>query len=252
MGLFINNLDHPRVFKNQESIHEPNQAYFKIDYVSELVKRQEEVNEKLLHAFYGLQSNYQQQTYTARNRWEAMDGQVKKLGDSHLRQEELSENTVASQHRLEQQVTNLHDILVKEAGFQQETLKEINRMQAANEGLENKLTVQETLHQQLAGQMAEVYGLQKQMTDQAATQEEKQEDMLKRLEDQEAVMEKITRQLAHFRSIIFERTNHVVEKVENSYDLTSTFFYKMLTGSEQPLTLLMMKEKKEESKQESE
>src|SRR5699024_10817710 len=125
-------------------------------------------------------------------------------------------------------------------------------MQAANEGLENKLTVQETLHQQLAGQMTEVYDLQKKMTDQEAKQEEKKEDKLKRLQDQEAVMEKITRQLAHFRSIIFERKNHVVEKVENSYDLTSTFFYKMLTGSEQPLTLLMMKEKKEESKQESE
>src|SRR5699024_5787852 len=112
-----------------------------------------------------------------------MDGQVRKLEDSHMRQETLSEGAIASPHRLEQQVANLHDILEKDAGFQQETLKEINRMQAANEGLENKLTVQETLHQQLAGQMAEVYGLQKQMTDQAATQEEKQEDMLKRLED---------------------------------------------------------------------
>jgi len=252
MGLFINNLEHPRVFKNEGSIQEPNQAYFKIDYVSELVKRQEEVNEKLLHAFYGLQANYQQQVYAARNRWEVMDGQVKKLEDIHLRQEKLSEGAITSQHRLEQQVTNLHDILEKEAGFQQETLEEINRMQAANEGLENKLTAQETLHQQLASQMDEVYGLQKQMIEQTSKQEEKQEDMLKRLENQEAVMEKITRQLAHFRSIIFERTNHVVEKVENSYDLTSTFFYKMLTGSEQPLTLLMMKEKKEESKQEPE
>src|SRR5699024_3701958 len=148
MGLFINNLEHPRVFKNKESIHEPNQAYFKIDYVSELVRRQEEVNEKLLHAFHGLQANYQQHAYAARNRWEAMEGQVKKLEDSHLRQEILSEGAIASQHRLEQQVANLHDILEKDAGFQQETLKEINRMQAANEGLENKLTVQETLHQQ--------------------------------------------------------------------------------------------------------
>src|SRR5699024_2125637 len=154
--------------------------------------------------------NYQQHAYAARNRWEAMDGQVKKLEDSHLRQEKLSEGAIASQHRLEQQVANLHDILEKDAGFQQETLKEINRMQAANEGVENKVTVQEVLHQQLAGQVAEVYGLQKKMPDQAATQEEKEEDMLTRLEDQEAVMEKITRQLAHFRSIIFERTNHVV------------------------------------------
>src|SRR5699024_12788042 len=109
MGLFINNLEHPRVFKNEGSIQEPNQAYFKIDYVSELVKRQEEVNEKLLHAFYGLQVNYQQQAYAARNRWEAMDGQVKKVQDSHLRQEKVAEDTVASQDRVEQQVTAVHD-----------------------------------------------------------------------------------------------------------------------------------------------
>src|SRR5699024_10454153 len=210
MGLFINNLEHPRVFKNKESIHETSHAVFKIDYVSELVRRQEEVNEKLLHAFHGLQANYQQQASAARNRWEAMDGQVKKLEDSHLRQVKLSEGAIASQHRLEQQVTNLHDILEKDAGFQQETLNKISHMQAANEGLENKLTAQETLHQQLSSQMDEVYGLQKQMTEQTSKQEEKQEDMFKRLENQEAVMEKITRQLAHFRSIIFERTNHVV------------------------------------------
>src|SRR5690625_5547759 len=92
MGLFINNLEHPRVFKNEGSIQEPNQAYFKIDYVSELVRRQEEVNEKLLHAFYGLQVNHRQQAYAARNRWEATDRQVKKLEDSHLRQERLSED----------------------------------------------------------------------------------------------------------------------------------------------------------------
>src|SRR5699024_5257234 len=100
MGLFINNLEHPRVFKNEGSIQETNQSYFKIDYVSELVKRQEEVNEKLLHAFYGLQANYQQQVYAARNRWEVMDGQVKRLEDIHLRQEKLSEGAITSQHRL--------------------------------------------------------------------------------------------------------------------------------------------------------
>src|SRR5690625_698556 len=149
MGLFINNLEHPRVFKNEGSIQEPNQAYFKIDYVSELVRRQEEVNEKLLHAFYGLQVIHRQQAYAARIRWEATDRQVKKLEDSNLRQERLSEDTVAWQLRLEQQVTNIHDILEKDAGFQQETLNKRNHMQAANEGLENKLTAQESLHNNL-------------------------------------------------------------------------------------------------------
>src|SRR5699024_12031607 len=109
--LFNNKLELQKLFKNKKKINEPNQTYIKIDYVSELVRRQEEVNEKLLYAFYGLQANYQQQAYAARNRWEALDGQMKELGDSHLRQEKLSEDTVASQHRLEQQVTNLHDIL---------------------------------------------------------------------------------------------------------------------------------------------
>lgn len=60
--------------------------------------------------------------------------------------------------------------------------------------------------------------------------------MLKRLDTQEALLDKLGRQLNHVRSILFERTNYLVDKIDEGYKLTSSYVYKLMTGSEQPFT----------------
>ncbi|MDQ6597448.1 hypothetical protein E2K98_06635 [Bacillus salipaludis] len=72
--------------------------------------------------------------------------------------------------------------------------------------------------------------------------------VLTRLDRQEALTEKILRQINHIRSILFERTNYLATKIEDGYKVTSTYVYKLMTGSEQPLTFLLRNDKKEESK----
>lgn len=251
MGLYINRIDHPKVFKNEESIREPNQSYFKRDYLSEWVQKQDEMSHKLLQAINGLQANYQQQVRTQKNRWEEADNRLQKLNDRYFRQEKLTGDALASQNRLENSVTKLHDKLEKEDELNQKTLDKIDTLQASNQTVTDKLAAQEAIQQQLIMQMDDTHNLQKQMSEQTARQEARQADMSERLENQEAMMKKVIRQLDNLRSIIYERTHHVVETIENSYDLTSTFFYNMLTGSKQPMTLLIMNEKNEESMQKS-
>src|SRR5699024_12866080 len=63
--------------------------------------------------------------------------------------------------------------------------------------------------------------------------------MLDRLENQEALMEKFHRQISEFRSILFERSSFLAEKIEDSYNLTSSYFYQLVSGSDTPLTLYM-------------
>lgn len=88
--------------------------------------------------------------------------------------------------------------------------------------------------------------LQIQLAQKVNKQEEFQTEVLTRLDKQEALTEKISRQLNHIRSILFERTNYLAEKIDEGYKITSSYVYNLMTGSDQPITFYLMNNKKGE------
>jgi hypothetical protein len=88
--------------------------------------------------------------------------------------------------------------------------------------------------------------LQKQLSEKLSKQEEYQKGVLTRLDQQEALTEKIFRQINHIRSILFERTNFLAEKIDEGYKITSSYVYNLMTGSDQPITFYLMNNKKGE------
>ena len=88
--------------------------------------------------------------------------------------------------------------------------------------------------------------LQKQLSEKLSKQEEFQKGVLTRLDQQEALTEKIFRQINHIRSILFERTNFLAEKIDEGYKITSSYVYNLMTGSDQPITFYLMNNKKSE------
>jgi vacuolar-type H+-ATPase subunit I/STV1 len=88
--------------------------------------------------------------------------------------------------------------------------------------------------------------LQRQLSEKINKQEVFQTEVLTRLDQQEALTEKISRQLNHIRSILFERTNYLAEKIDEGYKITSSYVYNLMTGSDQPLTFYLMNHKKGE------
>ncbi|MEC1524762.1 hypothetical protein P9D43_22410 [Neobacillus niacini] len=88
--------------------------------------------------------------------------------------------------------------------------------------------------------------LQKQLSEKISKQEDFQKGVLTRLDQQEALTEKISRQLNHIRSILFERTNYLAEKIDEGYKITSSYVYNLMTGSDQPITFYLMNNKKGE------
>jgi hypothetical protein len=110
----------------------------------------------------------------------------------------------------------------------------------------NRFEKNDTVYRQISLQLQEQLALQKQMAKQISQQENFQAGILGRLNNQEALTEKISRQLNHIRSILFERTNYLAEKIDAGYKVTSSYVYKLMTSSDKPLTFLMMNNKKKE------
>lgn len=58
---------------------------------------------------------------------------------------------------------------------------------------------------------------QEQLSEQLSAQGESTKQIEKRMESQEALTEKVVRQMGDFRSVLFERTNYLSEKIEETY-----------------------------------
>ena len=137
-------------------------------------------------------------------------------------------------------------------------LKQINHLTQSNKEISNRIEKTEASKEQLFMGLTEQHMIQKEVVDRLANHEEKQKavieklahqeefqtEVLRRLDSQEALTEKIFRQINHIRSILFERTNDLATKIEDGYKLTSTYVYKLMTGSDQPMTFTMIKDKK--------
>jgi chromosome segregation ATPase len=195
MGLFINNSEHPDVYKNRQNPQASNQVVSRQDFLSELMNEQKKTNAGLKKA--------------------------------------LSELGLQSQHQEEIQINQWHNLA--------DQLKD----------LKTRLERYEDAKHQLVQQMNEQFELQKEVAEKMTKQEEFQGSVLQRLDTQEALMDKISRQLHHIRSILFERTNYLATKIDDGYKITSSYVYKLMTGTDQPLTFFLMNPKKEENQEHS-
>jgi len=83
---------------------------------------------------------------------------------------------------------------------------------------------------------------QEQLFEQIENKETIQEELLTRMKQQEALMEKVLRKIANFRSILFERTSFLTDKIEDNYHLTTTLIYNLWSGSDPLPTFHMSRE----------
>lgn len=210
MGIFINRKGHPDLFENSEKIFEPNQDFIKKDYISELIDEQQKANVSLINAISEMKHRFHEQDDKQSYHWNEVTGQLNELKTNNQSKKEFEEQMIRWLKTLDEKNSQL---------------------QTAN--LELSL--------QISAQME----LQKQLSKKFSNQEEFQTGVLTRLDQQEALTEKISRQLNNIRSILFERTNFLAQKIEEGYKITSSYVYNLMTGTKQPLTFYMLNKKEE-------
>ncbi|MFD1039302.1 hypothetical protein ACFQ3N_12995 [Virgibacillus byunsanensis] len=252
MGLFVNTSEHPEVFKNKKPINEPNQGYFKYDFFSELVKEQKEVNDSLLEAFREIKIQHKQNQNNQASKWKDIGKQLNDLKERNVKHENFERQAMEWLTMLDKNNTKLKGILENESVLKKEIMEEITVLSQSNQQIVNQLENYGSSHKQISVQMHELFNLHKDMSNQLTKQDENQDQVISQLENQEALLEKTFRQINNIRSILFERANFLAEKIENSYSLTSSFVYKLVNGSDQPLTFFYEDAKKVENKKEYE
>lgn len=252
MGLFINNNNHPDVYKNNESIHAPNQAFVRHNALMELLNEQQKANIILTQSIAELKMRYEQLEDSHTLQWDHVNHQLHDLNVSSRHRAEFESGMIQRLHALDEKTIHLQALLENESLLKTSIIEQINSVSDSNQEIASRLEKNEAANEQLSLQLNEQLELQKEIADTLSNQEVLQTGMLQRLDNQEALTEKISRQLNHIRSILFERTNYLAAKVEDGYKLTSAYVYKLMTGAEQPLTFSLMNTKKKEQQKHSE
>ncbi len=246
MGLFINNHDHPEVFKNRGKIIVHNQVISRRDDLSEFINEQQKANKILNQAFAELRIQSLKQEEVQTSQRNHFDHQLSDLRSRNLEHQEFEKQILEFFQKLNEKNINLEAILEKEVLVKHEIIDKVSQLSNHYLEIADKLKKNEKTNQQLSIKINEQLDLQKEVAEKMAKQEDFQGGMLNRLDKQEALLDKLSHQLNHIRSIIFERTNYLAAKIDDGYKITSSYVYKLMTGSEEPLNFFLMNYKKEE------
>lgn len=239
MGLFINHNEHPKVFKNNGKILEPNQGYFHKDNFADMIHEQKEINQSLTNAFHEIKSMYHRQQHANASKWKNIGDQLQALNKREREHEKFEHQTMEWLAKLERNNQQLQHILENEDTMKKEVAGKVESLNESSRDIVERLAAYESINQKMTQKVNELAEMNRGMAERVAGQDKAQEEMLDRLENQEALMEKFHRQISEFRSILFERSSFLAEKIEDSYNLTSSYFYKLVSGSDKPLTLYM-------------
>ncbi len=221
MSLFINKNGHPDVFKNERKIEGTNQKNFKIDPLSEWMSEQKRTFETMNNNLVALDESLGKTKNKQVNQWRSISHQLHRLTEQHTGHVQFESRVLKSLNELEEKNEHLQLMIKNGTDKNQSFLERINTLQTMNTNIVNKIEGAQSISENLSSKVDEQINQQKILTDKYSKQEEIQLDVLQRLEKQEGLTEKVLRQLDHFRSILFERTSFLAEKIEQLFELTS-------------------------------
>lgn len=215
MGLFITENKHHMIYKNHHVKRAPNQAVFKRSHSDDLLETQLKQHNQLQQSILKLSILSKQQDSRQMSKWQDVSRQLSYLQDRGHKHEIVENNLAMELASLIKENKKLQDRIDKETSSNQEIVKQIEQIKRSNKGILEQIRQQEIVDQNL----------------------------FIRLENQEAVSEKLVRQIDNLRSVLYERTNFLTEKIEEGFKLTSVYLYQLLTRSDQSLTLSLPKQK---------
>ncbi|WP_233879802.1 hypothetical protein [Virgibacillus halodenitrificans] len=243
MGLYINHHHHGDIYKNNEVGPASNQEVFIKNHVAEMIEEQQRVNKSLSKSFLELKILYEQQSNKQTHQWKDVTTQLKQLKQLNDTHEKLENDVIKELQKLESNQVSIQS-LIQENYLSKETYEQqLDEITVGYQEIADQLEEYREVNEKLTSKVDQQTKWQKEIGEKVKEHEVNQEKFLERMENQEALTEKITRQMDHFRSILFERTNYLAEKVEEGYHLTTSYVAKLMSDPERPLAYMTLERK---------
>ena len=259
MGLFINDSQHPGVFKNNGELKASNQVEFRSNYLTDFMLSQEATNQSFLDNIIRLNNSQQQYGDQQITHWNEINKRLEYLKELNTQHELVEKQIQSGLQKLEQQNEKLHHLITEEQLGKQRLMEHIEHLDETQHNIKIRLDKSEETsgvivqkiddlslknvevlssmeqvsafqHEAMA-KMDEQHHFHHTITQQISGLEEAQKDLTSRVDLQEGLLEKIMRQIDHIRFSLYERTNFIEEKMEKLYQASIASFQKIKNGS---------------------
>lgn len=219
MGLFINkNLN---LFEGTRPSEETNQVTYRSDSLSELMAEQKRTLETMKNQYKAIEKQVGKQNRIQTDRWTVAKMRIEEVLENQEQQYQFEQEAIASIERLGRKNEELQEILDKKKSLNEELVSQIEILTRSNEQIVERLDKFDMDQEVILTKMDEQLEMQNQFATSLHEQQTVQTEIVDRLENQEGLMDKILRQLDYFRSVLFERTHFISEKIDKSISFMS-------------------------------
>ena len=226
MGLFINKKEHLGLYKDEEVKPVSNQATFHSDSFTEAVVEQRQAFELLNEKHKELQKQMRKHSRIQTDRWQSTGMQLEEIIEKQLQQNEFKTNVIESIQRLDQLNEKLQNEIEDKRRLNEELVLKIESLNHSNNEISERLEKvdndQAKLLTRMDTQIEQQINFSKVLEEQTILQHE----MSEQLNQHEGLLEKFSHQLNFLKSVLFERTHFIAEKIDNGYEMTTTYFNK--------------------------
>lgn len=231
-----------------------NQEKFRVNYMQEFVNQQKKINGKLseeaeIVSKFVRESNINQKTHF-QEIFSQLEKQESITNPLIQNMEEQQASTSIILERLKSMDKMKEELLkkIEDEGLLNTTIiDQLTFQDQSIQGLSRKFDEYEQRHIETGSQLTSQAELNKQILEKLELQEAFHQTIVDRLNQQEALTQKISRELDNLKAIFFERVTHIVDKIDENYKLTTSYFANIMarTGLIQRFSVSNEKKEKE-------
>lgn len=232
MGLFFNKKNHSDLYKG-DSISERNQAIYRTDSLSEAMNEQKKSFDMMNEKYSEMEKQLQKQRRIQSDRWITTGIRFEEILDHQSQHRKFELEAIETLERLERKHKELQKMLETKKIMNEELVEQINMLNQSNVEIADRLEKFDADQEKLLTKMDAQIEKQDQFSFTLEEQRTAQTEIAERIELHEGLIEKMIRQMDFLKSVIFERSHFLAEKIDKSYQLTTTYISNLRGKSNQ-------------------
>lgn len=218
MGLYMNDNEHPTLFKNHGPLIDNNQAEYRSDYLSEIIEKQQTSNQLVQRAIQGLKNNQYRSNQRHVLNIKTVTKQLNHLKKLHTQHQQIEQQVMDWLEKLEVQNAELHatitdeqqdvrhltDQITKIGQSQTEFYVQLKRMAGSNDEIVSQLSQQNALNDEIFERLGQYTIIS--------------DEVIQRLDLSDKNNDEVVSQLGKFEN----KTDILLEKIDAQYALQQT------------------------------
>ena len=222
MGLFFNRKNHTDLYKGN-GINEKNQAIYRSDSISEAMMEQKKAFDIMNEKYSEMEKQLTKQRRIQSDRWKTTGIRLDEIMDYQSQHLQFEQEAIETLENLDRKHIELQRILEDKQKVNEELVEQINMLSQSNAEIAQRLDKFDADQEKLLTKMDAQMEKQDQFSLTLEAQKTTQAEIAERIEQHEGLIEKMMRQMEFLRSVIFERSHFIAEKIDKSYQLTTTY-----------------------------